>query len=907
MQAWCPVPATLAILWLFIVCPRGEAAVWQWSVSVGTTVSQETQELPLAFLWIPPNCQRVRGVVVAQHNMEEEEILEHPEFRAALAQCGMAEVWISPPWDVYFRFDRKAAEEFQAMMDALAKESGYAELASAPIVTMGHSAAASFPWNFAAWNPQRTMAVLSISGQWPFWKNPEQPDWGSHTIDGVPGLVTMGEYEAAESRAKDGLQQRRQHPHLPLSMLAEPAGSHFNCSAEKLSFLAFYIRKVCQYRLPAPGPNDEPVEPKPIDPTRQGWLVDRWHRTGPPRWAAAPVGQYRGDAREAFWCFDEEMARRTEALGAMYRGKKVDLLGYLQDGRIVPQNKATHQQVTLSFLPIEDGLTFKLTGSFLDVVPAGGPEGWTGRKAGEAIGHAARGGPIAIDRICGPVEKAAADTFAIRFYRMGTNNQKRSGAIWLAATHPGDDQYRQAVQQAVLNIPLENREGPPQTIVFPEISDQPLDARSVKLQATADSGGKVRYYVLAGPAELDGDTLKIEAIPPRSRLPIKITIVAWQWGRSIAPKLQTAKPVERSFLISGFVHPGILHSAADLERMKHRVSQRAEPWYSGFEKLRRDSHSQADWRLRGPYSTVIRANGDSLHIAEMDADASAAYQNALMWCITGNEAHAKKACQILNAWSGRLLEVGGADRQLGASLGGFKFVNAAELMRSTYPAWSPDEVRACQAMLRRAIFPAIENFATFANGNWDAGCIKTQMAIGVFCDDRKIFDRAVEYFYRGEGNGRLTHYIVNPDGQCQESGRDQGHAQLGLGNLAEACEIGWHQQLDMYGAAENRLLKGFEYTARYNLGGDVPFAPHVDTTGKYHAKKVSVERRGTLLPIYEMVWNHYHHRRGLDASFTGQAVARIRPEGPAFEADHPGFGTLLFAEEPANRLETGEQ
>jgi hypothetical protein len=346
-----------------------------------------------------------------------------------------------------------------------------------------------------------------------------------------------------------------------------------------------------------------------------------------------------------------------------------------------------------------------------------------------------------------------------------------------------------------------------------------------------------------------------------------------------------------------FVHPGILHGRADLQRMKQMVSSHAEPWLAGFEKLRKDPHSRANWRMRGPFATVIRAPGEGLHIAELDADANAAYQNALMWCITGDKAHAQKACQILNAWSSSLREVLGKDRELGASLAGFKLANAAELMRTTYPDWSPQEIRACQAMLRRAICPAIEHFASFANGNWDAGCIKTQMAIGVFCDDHKIFERAVEYYDRGAGNGRLTHYIVNAEGQCQESGRDQEHAQLGLGHLAEACEIGWHQNLDLYGAAENRLLRGFEYTARYNLGGEVPFTMHVDTTGKYHAKKISEQRRGELRPIYEMVWNHYHHRRGLAAPFTGQAAEKTRPEGPAFGADHPGFGTLLFTEQ----------
>ena len=70
--------------------------------------------------------------------------------------------------------------------------------------------------------------------------------------------------------------------------------------------------------------------------------------------------------------------------------------------------------------------------------------------------------------------------------------------------------------------------------------------------------------------------------------------------------------------------------------------------HAWMSKLRNDFQSRADWRLRGPFETVIRAPGTSQHIAEMDADANAAYQNALMWCITGDEAHARKAIEILN-------------------------------------------------------------------------------------------------------------------------------------------------------------------------------------------------------------------------------------------------------------------
>jgi hypothetical protein len=83
-----------------------------------------------------------------------------------------------------------------------------------------------------------------------------------------------------------------------------------------------------------------------------------------------------------------------------------------------------------------------------------------------------------------------------------------------------------------------------------------------------------------------------------------------------------------------------------------------------------------------------------------------------------------------------------------------------------------------------------------------------------------------------------------------------------------------------------------EYTAQYNLGNDVPFAPFVDRTGKYKAREISPMTRGRLSLLWEMAYNHYHNRMGLEAPFTSQAATRRRPE-PA-TIDQPGAGTLLF-------------
>ena len=89
-------------------------------------------------------------------------------------------------------------------------------------------------------------------------------------------------------------------------------------------------------------------------------------------------------------------------------------------------------------------------------------------------------------------------------------------------------------------------------------------------------------------------------------------------------------------------------------------------------------------------------------------------------------------------------------------------------------------------MLLTAYYPMIMNFFPEANGNWDAAFIKTMMCIGIFCDDREIFDRAVNHFLLGPGNGGITKYFY-PNGQCQEMTRDMAHTQMGLDYFAKAC------------------------------------------------------------------------------------------------------------------------
>ncbi len=543
--------AQLFFILLLAVSARAVAAEWQWSVPMGEG---------RAFLWIPPDCARVRAVVVGQNNMLEPGILEHAAMRRTLAELGIAEIWIAPPFDNAFKFDQGAGERFEEMMHALAAESGYSELAFAPAIPLGHSACASYPWNFAAWNPARTLAILSIKGDAPqtdlTGSGKPNPDWADRSIDGIPGLMVMSEVEWWEARLTPLFKFRAAHSAVPIALLADTGHGHFDASDALVEFLALFIRHAAAARLPADAPLDQPVKLRPIDPA-QGWLVDRWRGDEPLRAPAASAADYKGDHSEAFWSFDAETAHATETYYARSRGKKIQQLDFVQAGELAPIS-TSHAGVELKFLPREDGVTFQLTGEFIVPLPPRPPVAAKDKPPAPVVitPSAASGGTHAlgavhVSRITGPVTQVDANTFRVQFNRAASPTDKRAQDIWLLASHPGDAQYKSAVQQAVLKFPR-NTQGEPQHITFPEIPDQKIGAKSLTLAATSSAGAdaKVYFYVREGPAEIDGDTLRFTAIPPRAKLPIKVTVVAWQFGRATQPEIQAADPIVKTMLLS---------------------------------------------------------------------------------------------------------------------------------------------------------------------------------------------------------------------------------------------------------------------------------------------------------------------------------------------------------------------
>lgn len=530
----------VVLLSLFMQVAKVAAAPWQWSVEIKELISEETNAHPSAYLWIPENCKQVRAVIIGQHNMTEETIFEHSEFRKNMGKLGIAEIWITPGIDQRWDVTKGTQQIFETMMKNLSEISGYAELEFAPVIPIGHSAMATYPWNFAAWNPERTLAVLSIHGDSPRTHltgyGRANLDWGTRTIEGIPSLMVMGEDEWWEDRLITSFDYRREYPNAPLSFLADAGHGHFDISDELIDYLSLFLKKTVEYRLPEHSSLDAPIQLIPVE-AKNGWLADRWRKNEKPTAEAASYDKYKGDKNHAFWYFDKEMADATEKYYANERGKTEQYIGFEQKGKLITFNPKSHVRMSPSFQPEADGVTFHLKAVYTDML--------RNEYSKEHSTH-----PIRMSRICGPVEVVNDTTFTVRFYRMGLDNPKRTGGICLMASVKQDHKYRSAVQQVEIRIPYRNKEGISQRIIFPKLSDVKASVKKISLNGTADSGLPVYYYVKEGPAEIKGDKLVLTKIPPRAKFPVKVTVVAWQYGRSGEPKVQTAEAVEQSFYIT---------------------------------------------------------------------------------------------------------------------------------------------------------------------------------------------------------------------------------------------------------------------------------------------------------------------------------------------------------------------
>ncbi|HEY4325072.1 MAG TPA: alginate lyase family protein [Mucilaginibacter sp.] len=323
-------------------------------------------------------------------------------------------------------------------------------------------------------------------------------------------------------------------------------------------------------------------------------------------------------------------------------------------------------------------------------------------------------------------------------------------------------------------------------------------------------------------------------------------------------KVSYAQPANNNKNEKPFIHPGMAQTRQDLDYMKKMVLSGTQPYKDAFERLK--TATSADFKPEpfthisvGPYGANSKGG------SELFKSANAAYDNALMWYITGEKDYAKKAIEILNAWSAVLWDFDDNNAKLNVGLTAYYFLNAAEILKYSNSGWKPAEIDQFKRLMLTVYYPTIKDFFTEANGNWDGSMINAMLCIGVFTDNHEIFNRAVERFYHGPNNSGIVKYIY-PSGQVQETTRDWGHVQLGIGEFEKAARVAWTQGLDFYGAAGNRLALGYEYAAKYLLGEQVPVYG-----------LISERERDKFRDIYESIYQHYISK-GINLPYTARVI-----------------------------------
>jgi regulation of enolase protein 1 (concanavalin A-like superfamily) len=374
-----------------------------------------------------------------------------------------------------------------------------------------------------------------------------------------------------------------------------------------------------------------------------------------------------------------------------------------------------------------------------------------------------------------------------------------------------------------------------------------------------------------------------------------------------------------------FVHPGGLHTQADLDRMKTQVAAGAHPWIDDWNLLIQDPLAQNTY-----VASPIPNMGNNRQLA--DQDAHAAYLQALRWYISGDTSYADNAVKILNAWA-QTVNVAPSDPGT-TNFYGLEalpiedFAIAGEVLRlyldTNGGGWKSSDFAVFQNMFTQYLSVSVYGFLDYHNEacisfywpSWDSPNLDALIAMGVLTDNQQYFNDGVSYFkygfpnitepwYNGApdiGNGVISNSVINQTtlpsgeaiGQDMEIGRDQEHAQLAFGAYGYAAQIAWNQGTDLFSYQNNAILDGAEYLASYAQQNTVPFQLHNDCVGD-DLLTTSINGRGRLddRPIWELLYNHYVVLEGVTTAPAVTNMANLyRPE--VGSDDHLGYGTLTF-------------
>ncbi|MFK4082914.1 alginate lyase family protein [Kribbella sp. NPDC020789] len=359
-----------------------------------------------------------------------------------------------------------------------------------------------------------------------------------------------------------------------------------------------------------------------------------------------------------------------------------------------------------------------------------------------------------------------------------------------------------------------------------------------------------------------------------------------------------------------FAHPGVGVSRAQLDFVKAKVQAGAQPWTNAFNQAKSSAYASLS-RTPAPRAVVECGPYSQPNYGCTDErqDAIAAYTDAVIWYITGDARYAQKSIQLMDAWSATIRDHTNSNAPLQTGWAASSWPKAAEIIKHVYGDW-PNSGR-FGTMLRNVYVPEIINGSN-SNGNWELTIIEALQGIGVFLEDRTIYDKALSLFsYRAPAyvylasDGALPKTVPSQNlntrdkivsywqgqgtfvtGLTQETCRDFVHTGYGISAISHVLETSRIQGIDLYPQYGERLRQALGFQAKYERQAEP--VPSWLCNGSVN--------RG-LGPITEVGYNALHTRLGIAMANTQALTEANRPAGT--NALFVAWETLTHAENPA--------
>ena len=380
-----------------------------------------------------------------------------------------------------------------------------------------------------------------------------------------------------------------------------------------------------------------------------------------------------------------------------------------------------------------------------------------------------------------------------------------------------------------------------------------------------------------------------------------------------------------TFQARAWVHPGIVVSQAQLNATRAAYQAGNSVIVAQVNKAMNSAYGSLTYTVEGPWPGGINQCGANSTpnngCQDADNDSNAAYVQALLWYITGNQTYANNAINIMNTYArsfkgyagtNGLACPSGTDCSNGPLQSGWdseKWPRAAELIRygttssGAGSGWAAADITAFSTMLQKIYQPVIQN-GSGVNGNWDMSMIDGIIQIAVFTENSTLLatarsfwlGRVPDLFYLQSVDGS-TH-AASPRGNpswfgqsifntttnnvAQETCRDLRHTEDSISSTILTAETDWIQGGELYTdttiSAEDRIVGSMNVMAGLESQGtggpdSLITAPldYCTSSGATDLNQIVIGPGST----YAIGYNAYHNRLNVAAMADGSGTSGL--------------------------------